>query len=221
MSIREGDTDFCPWCGIHVRFLPGHLFRHARGWNKETTLRLANELVDEHIEINVCSCPSCNKLVLVLWNASEEGRLIVPRHQVPRPMHADVPRYIADDVGEAYSILQDSPKASAALARRALQALLVVQGADKSKDLIDQIEQLEPQFPSYLHGSVDCVRKLGNISAHPKKSRSTGEIVDVEPGEAEFVLALILELLDHYYTKPAQVKERAAQIAEKYKDAKS
>ncbi len=35
---------------------------------------------------------------------------------------------------------------------------------------------------------IDAVRVIGNFAAHPIKSKSTGEIVDVEPGEAEWNL---------------------------------
>jgi hypothetical protein len=33
---------------------------------------------------------------------------------------------------------------------------------------------------------LDAIRTIGNFAAHPIKSTSSGEIVDVEPGEAEW-----------------------------------
>jgi hypothetical protein len=43
-------------------------------------------------------------------------------------------------------------------------------------------------LPSDLAHDLDAVRTTGNFAAHPIKSTSTGEIVDVEPGEADWLL---------------------------------
>lgn len=86
---------------------------------------------------------------------------------------------------------------------------------------MEQLEEIAPTLPSYVAPFVDHVRHLGNLSAHPKRSFATGEIVDVEPDEAEWMLELIEELLDHYYAKPADAKARAARIEGKRADAKN
>jgi hypothetical protein len=39
-----------------------------------------------------------------------------------------------------------------------------------------------------LASAVDAVRNVGNFAAHPIKSKSTGDVLDVEPGEAEWLL---------------------------------
>lgn len=39
------------------------------------------------------------------------------------------------------------------------------------------------KLPSYIAEGIDAVRNIGNYAAHPAKSQSTGEIVDVELGK--------------------------------------
>ncbi len=85
----------------------------------------------------------------------------------------------------------------------------------RQRDLKEQIDAAYPSFPSYVQGSVDHIRNLGNIAAHPKNDIATDRVVDVEPGEAEWLLEVLGELLDHYYVKPAEAKAKNAAILEK------
>ena len=64
----------------------------------------------------------------------------------------------------------------------------------------------------------DAVRNIGNFAAHPQKSQSSGEIIDVEPGEAEWNLEVLDMLFDHFYTKPELAKKRRAILDAKLKD---
>ena len=54
-------------------------------------------------------------------------------------------------------------------------------------DLFKAIQEVvdDPAVPSDVSETLDMVRNIGNFSVHPNKSLSTGEIVAVEPGEAE------------------------------------
>ena len=112
-----------------------------------------------------------------------------------------------------------SAKASSALGRRALQAVLRDQGAAKA-DLFLEIEEMKPHLPGYIQPFVDGIRKGGNLSAHPRISTASMEIVDVEPGEAEWILDLLDMLFDHYYDKPALSKAKMAAIDAKYAGSK-
>jgi hypothetical protein len=59
-----------------------------------------------------------------------------------------------------------------------------------------------------LSHQLDAIRNVGNFAAHPQKSQSTGEILPVEPHEAEWGLDLLEELFDHYFVKPKRAQER-------------
>jgi hypothetical protein len=54
--------------------------------------------------------------------------------------------------------------------------------------LAKEIEQIIKSLPHGLKENVDVIRHYGNFAAHPNINRVTGEIVDVESGEAEWTL---------------------------------
>lgn len=65
------------------------------------------------------------------------------------------------------------------------------------RDLADQIDEVLPRLPTSIGHNVDAIRQIGNFAAHALKSTSTGTIVDVEDGEAEWSLDVLEELFDH------------------------
>ena len=144
--------------------------------------------------------------------------LLYPKTQLGRsPISPHVPPRIAEDYKEACLVASDSPKASAALSRRILQTILRETAKVKPGDLADEIQQLldSGKLPSHLAESIDGVRHIGNFAAHPSKSKSTGEIVDVEPGEAEWLLDTLESLFDFYFVQPAKTAEKRAKLNEK------
>jgi hypothetical protein len=118
------------------------------------------------------------------------------------PAPPEVEREFADDFNEAALVLAISPKASAALSRRCLQALLTEKAGSKTRDLSAQIQEALPSLPTYIATNLDAVRNIGNFAAHPQKSKATGEIIDVEPGEADWNLDVLESLFDFYFVKP-------------------
>jgi hypothetical protein len=119
---------------------------------------------------------------------------------------------LATDFREAVSVFAKSKKASAALSRRCLQFVLVHKGRATEKDLSKQIDQVLPSLPSSLRANVDAIRHVGNFATHPIKSQSSGEIADVEDGEAEWLLDVLEELFDFYYVAPAQAASKRAAL---------
>jgi Domain of unknown function (DUF4145) len=75
------------------------------------------------------------------------------------------------------------------------------------------------KLPSYLAESLDGVRNIGNFAAHPTKSKASGEIIDVEPGEAQWNLDVLESLFDFYFTQPAVLKEKRDALDAKLKEA--
>jgi hypothetical protein len=74
-------------------------------------------------------------------------------------------------------------------------------------------------LPSHIEESLGAVRNIGNFAAHPIKSKSTGEIVPVEPGEAEWNLDTLELLFDFYFVAPAKTKARRDALNKKLSDA--
>ena len=174
------------------------------------------------------TCPSCKKLIIELlqgkWQAPA-GRmgtiasvtLVCPRGISRSPVPAEVPSNIAEDYKEACQVLSDSPKASAALSRRCLQHLLRNAAGVKPADLSDEIQQVldSGKLPTQLADSIDAIRNVGNFSAHPMKSKTTGDIVPVEPDEAEWNLDVLEALFDFYYVQPAVIEKKRAALNQK------
>jgi hypothetical protein len=129
----------------------------------------------------------------------------------------EVPANIASDYLEAAATLEASPKASAALSRRCLQHLLREGLAVKSQDLAKEIDEVlaGASLPSFLSEQLDAIRQIGNFAAHPTKARATGEIVDVEPQEAEWNLDVLDALFDEVYVKPRRAADQKAALNQK------
>jgi hypothetical protein len=151
----------------------------------------------------------------------DEEKLIYPRYESRVFLSEGIPAPVLEDYTEAWSVMLDSPKASAALSRRCLQTILRQKANVSPSELFFEIQEIidRKELPSYLNDSIDSIRKIGNIAAHSLKSKSTGSIIDVEPGEAELSITVLEGLLDFYYILPAKQKERLSKIDAKYADA--
>lgn len=184
-----------------------------------------------------CANPKCNKNILYLVNGAyglyinnrngyaigqpKSFTLIYPRGSNRPPVPQEVSQAIANDYTEACMVIVDSPKASAALSRRCLQNLLLEKAGVKKGDLAVQIQTVidSNQLPSHLADDIDAIRNIGNFAAHPNKSHSTGEILEVEPNEAEWNLEVLEALFDFYYVQPEKAKLRRQALNAKLGDS--
>ena len=182
--------------------------------------------------IGIRRCSACGRLVLRLISGTWDGHkqtitkivssyLIRPKASSRSPLSPDVPQEYAKDYSEACLVLADSAKASAALSRRCLQLLLRDEAKVKHQDLFNEIQELLDRgtLPSHIAEGLDAVRNIGNFAAHPIKSQSTGEIVPVEAGEAEWNLDVLESLFDFYFVAPARTKARKDALNKKLSDA--
>jgi hypothetical protein len=114
-------------------------------------------------------------------------------------------------------ILADSPRASAALSRRCLQQLLRNEAGAPPSDLYHEIEWAikNAGLPSHAADSLHSLRDIGNMAAHPNKSTATGDYLDVEPGEADWMLDTLDALFNFYFVGPAKIAARQAALAAK------
>ena len=140
--------------------------------------------------------------------------VVWPQQSASRKAPVDVQPALAQIFGEAADVLSVSARASAALSRRCLQQLLRDHADVKPGQLINEIEEAigGGGLPSALTTDLHAIRQVGNFAAHPQKNTSTSEILDVEPGEAEWLLDLLESLFDHYFVKPAQARARRAAL---------
>lgn len=214
----------CPHCGEHFRpkWLSGKVSAYGDDFHK--TL--------EHWTLLGTRCLSCGRETIKVLlqrpipNSSEmmeQYFSVIPRSRRPSNYYPNAPEGIVADYWEACEVLEVSSKAAAAIARRCLQAILWEQGYNQ-KDLAQQIDALLAEegahaLPRGLADNVDAVRNFGNFSAHRINDKTTFQVIDVEPEEAEWCLEIIEELLDHYYERPAELAEKQSKLQDKLQRA--
>ena len=210
----------CPHCLVSFHDSWSDLgFRVGGGF----TLNIA----DSRAEFSFAStvCPDCNQLIFKLYRKSLSDNtikvtVVYPKATV-RLVPPEVDEEFANDFTEACLVIGDSEKASAALSRRCLQNILREKAETKAKDLVDQIQEIldSGKLPSHLAEAIDGVRVIGNFASHPIKSKNTGEVIEVESGEAEWLLETLAGLFDFYFVQPAKLKEKRDALNKKLKEA--
>ena len=89
----------------------------------------------------------------------------------------------------------------------------------KSGNLSNEIDEAMNSLPSHLCEAIDAIRNIGNFSAHPIKSTTTGEIVEVEVGESEWILDVLEQLFDYYYVQPDVLRNKRDALNKKLTNA--
>ena len=221
----------CLHCAVEIHDYFEENAQHI--WVYSDSDRTIDE-TDEGWWVSFTDCPACDKPMIKMWRVEKTAAKPTGPHETnssvpsksrrtesfiayPRFALRLVPSEITDPLRseflEACAVLPASPKASAALSRRCLQLLLREQGFT-ANNLAPQIDQLINAniLPSHLRDAVDAIRNIGNFAAHPLKSTATGEIVDVEPGEAEWTLDVLEDLFDFFIVRPKQTAAKKAAL---------
>jgi uncharacterized protein DUF4145 len=172
-------------------------------------------------------CPECEDFTIQVAQEFIRGpmaslvvagwRQVYPIGANRGPVPPDVPQEVAEDYVEACMVLPLSAKASAALSRRCLQVMLHAHGyraRDLSKEIDLLLDETDPKkaLPHRLRETVDGIRNFGNFSAHPIDDKTTLQVIDVEPHEAEWCLETIEELFEHFYVGPAAATAKKAML---------
>lgn len=219
----------CPHCSVEFHDQPIHVWLGKDSDGNWILKKL------------ICANPKCKKEIYYLLNTAlpktaHPSPTVMPLHQVPSvhderlvrpksstrsPLPPEVSQEFAEDYLEACLVLQDSPKASAALSRRCLQHILREKGGFKARTLDAEISLAlkSGTFPTHIADCVDCVRNVGNFAAHPIKSQQSGEILQVEPGEAEWNLDVIEMLFDFYFVQPDRTRLKREALNQKLQEA--
>ncbi len=218
----------CPNCAVGVRLSisgSSHVYHVEHEREKQWGYDIAHGF-----------CPECGQLIVLIRHGTywqhglddegvrelypEREEIIYPKRR-SKPFSSDVPVRYRNDFNEAFACLDVSPKASAAVSRRVLQDVLTNHYSIGAGSLASQIEAFiaRADVPSYLTAQVDAVRNIGNFAAHPLKSTRTGEVLDVEPGEAEWLMGTLEALFDFTFVQPERLKRQRAQLNEKLSEA--
>jgi hypothetical protein len=207
----------CPHCSIHFHDnWQAEYFRRSNNF-------LSNDVADgrAHWMYQSAYCPGCREWTIQVALGRDKSPLTLaadmPNRSKPRAGSDGRAARNRTDYIEACNVLPISPKASAALSRRCLQNMLH-EGGYKARDLAKEIDLLlaetDPMkaLPRKLRETVDAIRNFGNFSAHPIDDKTTLQVIDVEPHEAEWCLETIEELFEHFYVGPAAAKAKKAAL---------
>lgn len=212
----------CPYCQTSIYFSPEEEVPIV--WRNQTS-------ENEGYGLSFSHCPECENLIVFYqvgtFNFSVTGSMlsdiyeeevIFPKFHT-RNVEPEVPQKYKVDYLEACGVLSISPKASAALSRRILQNILRTEFKVKHGSLANEIEEFikRRDVPSYLTEAIDAIRNIGNFAAHPLKDTNTGEIVEVESGEAEWLLEVNESLFDFAFIQPKKLKDRKDKLNAKLK----
>ena len=212
----------CPFCQRLATLLSDNVSKDTHFF------KAGNEQADEYLLFTrVVRCPNdtCNQYVLSadLWTS--EGTSLANRrgkerlHKwdlIPESRARALPNYIptpiVEDYTEACLIQSKSPKASATLARRALQGMIrdFWEVKIRSNRLKDEIDAIKDRVDPDVFTAIDAVRTVGNIGAHMEADINV--IVDVDPGEARKLIELIELLIDEWYVARHKKKQRVQQV---------
>jgi hypothetical protein len=209
----------CPHCTVHFH----------ENW-VDRYLERANGLVQSpdkgsgtYWKYRTAICPECSEVTVEIARCygkdklGEAWRQVYPIGASRGPVDPEVPDKVSEDYIEACNVLPISAKASAALSRRCLQNMLHAHGY-KARDLAKEVDLLlnEPDpkksLPHRLRETVDGIRNFGNFSAHPIDDKTTLQVIDVEPHEAEWCLQILEDMFEYFYVGPAAAKARKAAL---------
>jgi len=218
----------CPHCGTTIHddssadYLRFNVASAASGLSSETGLIY-------YIRYRVQKCPECQELIVHLQIVTNSGFrrgiteedikeefLVWPKNAF-RFVSKNVPEEYAKDYREATSVLNISPAASAALSRRCLQNIVHNHAKINKGNLKREIDELinSEVLPSYISNALHTLRGFGNFGAHPIKDAQTGSVIEVELGEAEWMLDILDFMFDLYFEQPAKLKIKRASLNSK------
>jgi hypothetical protein len=220
----------CPTCGSHTTITQPN-FSHKR---MDVIAAKSQDNMGIEVGATLIECPNqvCKAqyfAVEVLHARRSEGSTFSLRNGEPsrpvgigkfiflpttaNPLSAYTPVEVKNDYNEAFLIKNLSGKASATLARRALQGMIRdFFGVRNKKTLHQELEAIKDQCDAGLYDAMMGVKSIGNIGAHPEQDINL--IVDVEPGEPEALLQLIHLLDREWYVARADRQARIKKMKE-------
>ena len=216
----------CPYCQLEIHFKPqpGIFYEY---------LNENGEGAEIGFGTDAGLCPSCNNLIVRYLEGTYYSNdtyrsiqepftkciIIYPKLSIGISLSEEVPEEYAWDFKEASMLINVSPKASAALSRRCLQNFFHNHMGIIHDSLAEEINEFisKQDVPIYLGEAVETIRIMCNFSSYPLKSTNTGEIIDVETGEAEWLLEVLQTLFDFYFVLPKKHEQRTKELNLKLK----
>lgn len=148
--------------------------------------------------------------------------MLQPKTNRRKLIPKNVENKFSQEYKDAVEILPINAKASAALSRRVLQYYIQEKFNIKKHTLYLEIEELEKikHYPPELIEFFHQIREFGNFAAHPKIDYVTGEIIEVELGEADSLLTILQQMFVYDYRTISEIKKVKEKLDDKIKRSK-
>lgn len=172
----------CPHCGVYA----------AQGF---FNMKYPNGNYMPRLYLSYCE--HCRDFIIWL-----DKNQIYPRTTSVESVNEDLNDEIKSLYSEASLILNDSPRAAAALLRLALQKLCIQLG-EKGENINDDIGELVKKgLTPKVQEAMDSLRIVGNNAVHP------GEInLDENPNIAKYMFSLLNFIADQTLTRKKEIDE--------------
>lgn len=183
----------CPYCGAFAQ----------QNWQSPYQFwPPSHDMVDAIKAYFFSQCFNCKRLAI--W----QGQVMVfpVENTTPSP-HPDLPDSVKADYEEAGSVLQKSPRATAALLRLCIQKLCIELGED-GKNINNDIASLVTKgLPIRVQQALDIVRVIGNEQVHPDE-------LDVRdnPEIATELFHLVNFIVEDRISRPKAIEELYARL---------
>lgn len=139
--------------------------------------------------------------------------MIHPKTTSVEPPSNDLPTDVRQDYEEAAQIVQQSPRAAAALLRLAIQKLCLHLGGSGENLNKDISNLVKAGLPQKVQQMLDTVRVIGNHSVH-------AGVIDLKdnPQTAEALFKLVNIVAEKMITEPQQIDALYDTLPEKDKE---
>lgn len=187
----------CPLCGAYAQHY----------WSE----RIYGTMSGSRLDFDNLAGSQCGHCFnFTIWY---KQKMIYPLTGNVEMANTDLPEIVKIDYNEAKSILNISPRGSAALLRLALQKLLTHIG-EKGGNINNDISNLSKQgLPVEIQQALDSVRVIGNNAVHPG-------VIDLNdtPGIATALFGLVNVIADYFITQPKKIAEIYGALPKKDRD---
>jgi hypothetical protein len=174
----------CPFCGVLCRQYWFESWYQSGGWERFDDLKFTH-------------CEGCGKRSI--WH---NGKMVYPDATGITPSNTDLSEEIQADYNEAASILNRSPRGSAALLRLCVQKLCKQLGEPGENINADIASLVKKGLNSKIQQALDVVRVVGNNAVHP------GELDLKDNRDVAIQLFKLINLIaEKMITEPKEVDE--------------
>ncbi len=158
--------------------------------------------------LSAARCSQCRE-----WSIWWYGTMIHPKTTSVEPPSNDLPTDVRQDYEEAAQIVQQSPRAAAALLRLAIQKLCLHLGGSGENLNKDISNLVKAGLPQKVQQMLDTVRVIGNHSVH-------AGVIDLKdnPQTAEALFKLVNIVAEKMITEPQQIDALYDTLPEKDKE---